>query len=81
MFDLRRLCAVTCLAATLTVSAHAGAMSTGITPDPPPSGPSMVITEGTDEIIVSETTAEETLTLGQWLALQSNLVQTWLSVF
>lgn len=81
MLELRRLCAITCLAAVLSIPAQAGVMSTGIAPDPPPpSGPSMVITEGSDEIVAGEITTEDTLSYEEWLVLQSNIIQTLLSV-
>ncbi|HEV2705243.1 MAG TPA: hypothetical protein VGV59_04925 [Pyrinomonadaceae bacterium] len=81
MLELRRLCAITCLVATFAISAHAGVMSTGVAPDPPPpSGPSMVITEETDEVVAGEITVEDTLSFDEWLTIQSNIMQTLLSV-
>ncbi len=81
MLELRRLCAVTCLVATIAFSVQAGAMSTGVTEPPPPGGPSSVIIhQETDEIVASETTVEELTTVEQWLAIQSSIMQTLLSV-
>ncbi len=80
MLELRRLCAVTCLVATIAFSVQAGAMSTGVTEPPPPGPSSVIIHQETDEIVASETTVEEMTTVEQWLAIQSSIMQTLLSV-